>query len=221
LKLNSLTAVMHPQFWHKKWESGILGFHRSQPNPSLVKYIEGLGLAAQSRVFVPLCGKSRDIDWLLSKGYRVVGVELSVIAIQQLFNRLSIEPAISTKGAITCYSASNIDILVGNIFDATKALVGSVDLIYDRASLVALPPQMRNQYTAHLLDITAKAPQLLMVFTYEQSLMEGPPFSINSDEIMRHYGEYYDLSRIESTAVKGGLKGKVEAQKDVWLLQTA
>lgn len=32
------------------------------------------------RIFLPLCGKTLDIGWLLERGYRVVGAELRLLS---------------------------------------------------------------------------------------------------------------------------------------------
>jgi len=75
------TFFMETSFWHKKWEQNEIAFHQGEANPLLVKYFTELSLEKGSRVFVPFCGKTLDISWLLSNGYRVAGVELSKIAI--------------------------------------------------------------------------------------------------------------------------------------------
>ena len=98
-------------------------------------------------------------------------------------------------------------------------MLGLVDAIYDRAALVALPEEMRNRYTAHLMEITDKAPQLLICYEYDQNLMEGPPFSVSNEEINLHYRDSYHLTPIESANVPGGIKGKGPAKENVWLLQ--
>ncbi|MEM7759685.1 MAG: thiopurine S-methyltransferase [Cyanobacteria bacterium P01_A01_bin.40] len=211
---------MDASFWLQKWQKNELGFHKSEANPILVKYFPELALAQGSRVFVPLCGKTLDIAWLLANGYRVAGAELIEIAIEQLFMELGVEPKISEAGEVKHYSAKNIDIFVGNIFDLSSKMLGSVDAIYDRAALVALPQEIRNRYTAHLTEITETAPQLLVSYEYDQNLMKGPPFSISIEEANLHYGDSYDLTLIQSTNVLGGLKGKCAAKENVWLLQT-
>ncbi|MEM9509905.1 MAG: thiopurine S-methyltransferase [Cyanobacteria bacterium P01_E01_bin.35] len=211
---------MNVSFWLQKWQKNELGFHKSEANPILVKYFPELALAQGSRVFVPLCGKTLDIAWLLSNGYRVAGAELIEIAIEQLFMELGVEPKISEAGEVRHYRAKNIDIFVGNIFDLSSKMLGSVDAIYDRAALVALPQDIRNRYTAHLTEITETAPQLLVSYEYDQNLMKGPPFSISNQEVNQHYGDSYDLTFIQSTNVLGGLKGKCAAKENVWLLQT-
>ena len=210
---------MEIDFWHERWEKNEIAFHKTEANPLLVKYFKQLALANGSRVFLPLCGKTLDISWLLSNGYRVAGSELSTIAIEQLFTGLGMEPKISRLGEIDHYSARNIDIFVGDIFHLSKKMLGLIDAIYDRAALVALPKVIRDQYTAHLIKITDQAPQLLICYEYDQSLMEGPPFSISSGELDQHYGDHYQLSAITSVSVPGGLKGKCVAKENVWLLQ--
>lgn len=210
---------MDASFWHQRWEKNDIAFHESTVNPLLVKYFKDLSLAKGSRVFLPLCGKTLDISWLLSKGYRVAGAELSKIAIEQLFTELGIEPERSRINRIDHYSAKNIDIFVGDIFDLSSEILGPVHAIYDRAALVALPEEIRKRYTAHLTQMTNKAPQLLICYEYDQSLMEGPPFSISNEEVNQLYRENYDLILIVSTNVPGGLKGKCAAKENVWLLK--
>ncbi len=210
---------MDANFWHERWKTNNIGFHEGAANALLVKYFKQLSLAKGSRVFLPLCGKTLDIPWLLSNGYRVVGAELSEIAIEQLFTELGVQPKISEVGEMDRYSAKNIDIFVGDIFNLSREVLGSVDAIYDRAALVALPEEMRQRYSAHLMQITNKAPQLLICFEYDQSLMEGPPFSVSNDEVNRHYRGSYDLTLLANIDMPGGLKGKCAAKENVWLLK--
>lgn len=210
---------MEASFWQEKWEKNELGFHRSEANPLLVNYFNKLSLEKGSRVLLPLCGKTLDIAWLLSQGYRVAGAELIATAIEQLFDELGVVPEITSLGDVKHYSAKNIDIFVGDIFNLSGKTIGSVDAVYDRAALVALPEHMRIRYTAHLMEITDRAPQLLINYEYDQTLMAGPPFSVRNEEVKQHYQDHYDLTLIASTNVEGGLKGICAAQENVWLLQ--
>ena len=210
---------MDPSFWHRRWEKNEIAFHEGKANLLLVKYFTELSLAKGRRIFVPLCGKTLDISWLLSNGYRVAGAELSQIAIEQLFMEIGLQPEISTVGEVEQWSANNLDIFVGDIFALSRKMLGPVDAIYDRAALVAFPDEMRTRYSMHLTEITGTAPQLLICYDYDQSLMEGPPYSVTSEEVKRHYAGKYDLRLIASTAVPGGLKGKCAAKENIWLLK--
>jgi thiopurine S-methyltransferase len=210
---------MEANFWHQKWERGEIGFHESDTNPLLIHHFKTLQVDVGGRVFLPLCGKTRDIAWLLAGGYRVAGAELSPLAIEQVFNELGVEPEITQVGKLTRYSASGIDIFVGDIFELSAEDLEPVDAIYDRAALVALPEGVRERYTAHLIDITGAAPQLLVTLEYDQQVLAGPPFCVSEVEIRRHYSAAYQLQCVESNAVAGGLKGKVAATETAWLLR--
>ncbi|UTW60248.1 thiopurine S-methyltransferase [Kordiimonas sp. SCSIO 12603] len=184
---------MDEQFWHQKWAKNEIRFHLSEANPKLVKYFGELKLYENSRIFLPLCGKTKDIGWLLSNGHSVVGAELSEAAITQLFEELELEPTVTAAGSMKLYSAENIDIYVGNIFDLTDRMLGLVDAVFDRGALVALPAEMRKRYAAHIIDITEGAHQLLICLEYDPALRNGPPFPITDTEVTQHYFDTYQL----------------------------
>jgi len=210
---------MDAGFWHRRWQRDELGFHEGEANGLLVEHFDALSLTKGARAFLPLCGKTRDIAWLLSQGYRIAGAELSALAVEQLFEDLGVEPEITDLGTITRYIAPYIDIFVGDMFDLDGPMLGPVDAVYDRAALVALPEDMRGAYAAHLTTISDRAPQFLICFEYDQACMAGPPFSVPGDEVHRHYDERYDVSQAASKDVAGGLKGRCEATEIAWLLQ--
>ncbi len=212
---------MEASFWHQKWKENDIGFHQGRVNSLLVKYFKSLALAEGKRVFLPLCGKTLDIAWLLSGGYCVVGVELNETAIEQLFSELKVEPQISDLGNLKYYYAKDIDIFVGDIFELSAEILGEVDAVYDRAALVALPAATRKRYTAHLTNITHNVPQLLISYEYDQSLIAGPPFSISATEIRQHYQSVYNITPLATVQVPEGMKGKCAADEHVWLLQNS
>ena len=210
---------MEASFWHQKWVRGEIGFHQKDINPFLLKHLEKLNIPKGSRIFLPLCGKTRDFLFLLESGYQVIGAELSELANKELFKELCLNPEITPVGELIRYSAQDIDVLVGDIFDVTAEYLGHKSAIYDRAALVALPVEIRARYTSHLMNITKLAPQLLITFEYDQKLMDGPPFSLTESEIKHHYGSKYELKVLESNFVSGGLKGKIKSTETAWLLQ--
>jgi len=76
---------MQADFWQKRWERDQIGFHLAEVNPYLQQYWPALGLAAQTRVLVPLCGKSLDLIWLADQGFEVLGIELAEKAVEDFF----------------------------------------------------------------------------------------------------------------------------------------
>ncbi|KUJ84661.1 thiopurine S-methyltransferase [Microbulbifer flavimaris] len=210
---------MDPEFWHRRWQDNEIGFHEPRANPALVRNLELLGQHKGSRFFLPLCGKTLDIGWLLGRGFQVAGAELSQLAVEQLFEELGVSPEVSDLGKLKHYRAPNLDIFCGDIFELSSDILGPVDATFDRAALVALPQQMRHRYVSQLVDVTRHAPQLLVTFVYDQALMAGPPFSIDDDEVNCRYQEHYQLRLLESKAIPDGLKGLVPAEQHVWLLR--
>lgn len=214
---------MEHSFWHSKWQKNEIGFHEPEGNALLVKYSSFLigddsPSSSSSRIFVPLCGKTRDIGWLLAQGCEVVGAELSEVAITQLFEELGVEPTISTSTNGKVYTKDGLTVYVGDIFKLTSSDIGDVTGVYDRAALVALPSPLREQYSAHLIAITQCAPQLIISFDYDQNEMAGPPFSVNEKTVDSLYSADYNIQRLERSVLEGGLKGKVDADNLVFAL---
>lgn len=209
---------MEASFWHNRWHTNQTGWHEPAVNPLLATHFPSLKVPPGGRVFVPLCGKSLDLGWLMSRGYAVAGAELSELAVTQLFAELGMEPSISDIGKLKLFHGEKIDIFVGDIFDLSREILGPVDAVYDRAALVALPETMRPRYTTHLKAITGMAPQLVIGYEYDQTVVAGPPFSVTSDELRRHYSGDYTLKLLARLEVPGGLKGKCPATEHIWRL---
>lgn len=208
---------MKHEFWHDKWQSNNIGFHLSSPNPLLIKHIQSLNLQPQARIFIPLCGKSLDIHWLLEQGFHVTGIDLSPIAIEELISELKLEFTVSQVGDLTHYHHQNIDLYVGDFFELNIDHISKIDATYDRAALVALPEHMRETYTQNLVQLTQNAPQLLISFEYDQDLLAGPPFSVPEQELRKYYASRYQIKQLASEYEK--LKGKVDAKENVWVLE--
>ncbi|HEY0922738.1 thiopurine S-methyltransferase [Rheinheimera pacifica] len=209
---------MNPEFWQEKWQKREIAFHQAAANPLLVSWFNQLEIAPGATVFLPLCGKSLDIHWLLAQGYHVVGAELSEMAVQELFAELGLTPGVSSAGNLLHYQSDKLQVFVGDIFQLSKDTLGPVAAIYDRAALVALPDAMRQRYAQHLITISQGAPQLVICFEYDQAQLAGPPFSVDSLEMHKLYSSVYSLTCLEKLEVPGGLKRKCQATEIGWLL---
>ncbi len=185
---------MKKEFWLERWERGEIGFHQDEINPYLRQYWSELSNSHVGEVFVPLCGKSLDMTWLRRHGCKVFGVELSSIAVQDFFRENGQSPTRAISGKFESCEADGIRILCGDFFDLSKDDMVHVSAVYDRASLVALPPDMRERYARHLVDILRPATQILLVtFDYPQAEMQGPPFAVSVNDVETLYGKYADV----------------------------
>lgn len=182
---------MEADFWHNRWENELTGFHLDEVNPHLKANWSVLNLEKNARIFVPLCGKTLDLIWLAEQGFQVVGVELSVLAAEAFFAENNLAAQQSQVDGFTLWQSENISMFCGDFFNLSTKILGQVDAVYDRASLIALPPAMRQNYADKLTELTLAAPKLLITLEYEQSKMDGPPFSVSQDEVKSLYqGEY-------------------------------
>lgn len=181
---------MKTDFWLERWERQEIGFHQDEINPHLIEHWQELAPAPGATVFVPLCGKSRDMLWLRRRGHAVRGVEISPIAARAFFEENGYEPRHLTSDRHEHYEADDIRIYCGDFFDLGKDDLKGVGAVYDRASLVALPPEMRQRYADHLVEILPPGTKiLLLTFDYPQAEMPGPPFAVSPDEVQALYGD--------------------------------
>ncbi len=188
---------MNPDFWLERWQHNEIGFHQQEINTHLQDYWLWLALPVGCRVFVPLCGKSRDLLWLRARGHEVLGVEVSPLAVRDFFAENGLTPQVARDGAFERCTAEGLSILCGNFFDLTPALLAGVAGVYDRASLIALPPEMRVRYAEHLATILPReAETLLVTMEYRQEEMNGPPFSVLEDEVHRLYEFHYTVTTL-------------------------
>ena len=162
-----------------------------------------MNLPAGSRVFVPLCGKSLDLIWLAEQGHQVVGVELSPLAAEAFFseNKLIVER--QQVGDLELWQSEKISLFCGDFFALTTEILGQVDAVYDRASLIALPPAMRQDYAEKMAELAQSAPKLLVTLEYDQSKMDGPPFSVSEDEVQTLYQAKYQVKQLMAQDVLG------------------
>ncbi len=188
---------MEPEFWQERWQRDQIGFHQKEVNPQLREYWPRVGALAGARIFVPLCGKSRDILWFARNGYEVVGVELSPIAAEAFFRENDLIPDIVEHDHHTSFSNGAVNILCGDFFALRPADLKGVSVVYDRASLIALPADLRRRYVAHLKHLLdPQARTLLVTLEYPDEHVQGPPFSVGETEVRALYDDTYTLENL-------------------------
>ncbi len=185
---------MENSYWHQRWVAQEIGFNQSQPNQLLQRYCHTLNLQPGDRVFVPLCGKSIDMLWLVQQGYHVVGVELSLIACESFFIDYNLPVKTIQTESHTIFQSENITVYAGDFFQLNKALIGDIAAVYDRAALIALPATLRRPYVDCLTRLLSPLTKILLITTvYNQSEMPGPPFSVDRNEIETLYSSCLNI----------------------------
>lgn len=175
---------MDAEFWLERWREGRIGFHHDAPMPLLLEHWPSLALPPDSRVLVPLCGKSLDMLWLASQGHRVLGVELSPLAIAQFFEENALRPEIRESPLGRHYLADRIELIQGDAFLLDEATLADCAAVYDRAAIIALPPPLRQRYAAEVYRRLPRGCRGLMItLEYPQAEKSGPPFSVEEPEL--------------------------------------
>jgi thiopurine S-methyltransferase len=211
---------MDPDYWLERWQQGRIGFHRLDANPRLVEHHKVLD--GVIRVLVPLCGKSADLEWLVVRGFEVVGIELSELAAQAFFSERGFVPERRERGRFVELSHGNVSIWVGDFFAARGDELGYFDGAYDRAAMIALPEDLRARYAAHLRTLfTPKAKLLLLTLHFDAA--DGPPFSVSPEEVAAAYAGA-KMTSLASNDARADAPGPVErgatfVHENVYLLE--
>lgn len=183
---------MEKEFWKSRWESNQIGFHLNEFNPKLIAFFPRLQLIKNNIILVPFCGKTKDLLYLEEQGLVVIGVELSSLAVECFFaeNNLSYKKSSESNFEVYQCQEKNITLYCGDFFTFTKINNQTIDAIYDRAALIALPPEMRVSYSEVINSFLSKKARLLLITITYQENIEGPPFSVPESDVNRYYNQY-------------------------------
>lgn len=193
---------MECDFWIERWRDGQTGFHQKRVTPLLQKFWPGLNLSPGSQVLVPLCGKSLDMIWLAEQGHRVLGIELATLPVEQFFQENNLQPTIHQAADGVHYLADNIEIICGDIFEVKANTLANCTGVYDRAALIALPASMRKHYTQHVYSQLADDyAGLLLTLEYDQTQMDGPPFSVYEVEVMALFSPHSEATVLDRRGI--------------------
>ena len=110
------------------------------------------------------------------------------------------------SGPFARYRSDRIQILCGDFFSLTPALLHDVMAVFDRASLIALPPAMRIRYVGKLKALLQPPVRTLMLtLAHEEELFSPPPHPVYDDEVRSLYQPWCEVEFLETTetVVKG------------------
>ncbi|RLA64356.1 MAG: thiopurine S-methyltransferase [Epsilonproteobacteria bacterium] len=210
---------MEKSFWIKNWKKNNIGFHNSEYNELLLKHFNSFTLEQSAKVLVPLCGKSLDLIWLATQGHHVTGVEVSPLAVENFFseNNFKFNSSVEEKFKRFSCQGPSLDILEGDFFDLNKEVLGRINFIYDRAAIVALPPDLRKKYTEVITSILTPGDQMLLVaMEYEFPELIGPPFPVFEHDIRAYYEKNFSIKILEEIVKEVDHPRFTEAGVKLW-----
>ncbi len=210
---------MKYSFWLQKWEKNEIGFHQADVHELLRHYWPSekiqRRLPEKLCVFVPLCGKSLDMLWLWQQGCHVYGNELSEIAVQAFFNENELSFTVQAESSGKIYKHHKLQIYQRDFWSLHTKNLQDINIIYDRAALIALPDTMRQHYVQHLQYLVPQAAIFLISIEYEVGLFTGPPFCVSETEIRNLYANHYTITKL--TENKSAVRNFPICEKLYWL----
>lgn len=193
-----------------------MGWHREGVHEAWQKYgdmiVPNLNDEAQVcahpvRVFFPLCGKAVDMAYLATKPAveKVVGIDGIRKALDEFAREhpdLEIKETTFQSATHQRLDGNKITLLKGDFFDLDETVTdGRFPVIFDRASLVAIEPTLREPYVATIGRLIQPGGRIFLVVIEKTSGTEadlhGPPFSVPETEVRRLYEP---LDWVESVA---------------------
>jgi len=161
-----------------------------------------------SRVFVPLCGKDVSLGYLASlpQVKQVVGVEASEVAAQEFSQenpeyKVEITKKNDNNNIFTSYISKNDKLLIniGDFFDSSIESIGNFDIVWDRASLVAIDPKFRINYAKIMNDILNESNGKILLVTFDrrsgsfEAVKAGPPYSVNKQTVYELFDKNFNI----------------------------
>ena len=181
------------------------GWHLAEVNESLLKHGSYILPADDTcrqdyavRIFVPLCGKSVDMAYLAAKqNVEVIGLDGIRLPLEEFateYPSLEIVPLPANSGdKYERFAGKNISFLKGDYFDLDETAAGGrFDAVWDRASIIAIEPHLREQYVETMSRVIKPGGALLVSMLErrtgsEEGRNSGPPFSVSEAEVRRLY----------------------------------
>ena len=187
---------MEKQFWLKKWENPSPGFHQLSTHPFLEKHWKSF-TKSKGKVFIPLCGKSLDIKFIMEQGHEVIGIDLSESAVLAFFEEHEIPYQVEENLRLKKIFGKGITLYVGDLFHLSASELEDVEYVYDSASLVALPFEIRNSYIKFMLRYLKEASIFLITFQFD-NVEVGPPFSIDKKMVENYFTPHFRIDEIDT-----------------------
>jgi thiopurine S-methyltransferase len=178
---------MDKNFWLRKWQDNDTKWSQASVNPHLLTHQHLFGDLAQQTVFIPLCGDSIDMFWFLQQGANVVGVDLSQQAIDHFYATHQLDN-IHPRLTLFCDDLFNLD----------REHLGNIDLVYDRAALIALTTEQRQRYVTTINAILQPTTKIFLISAdYQAPTTDAPPFPVSDTEVNSLYSPQYAITRLE------------------------
>ncbi|KAJ2764065.1 hypothetical protein IWQ56_004625, partial [Coemansia nantahalensis] len=186
-----VAAGDYNEIWHRCWSESRTAWDRGEVSPALRQLIDEKGWELPSGLgIVPGCGRGYDAMFLARPGLRMVGADLSSLAVDAA-------TAIRDERGIP---ADQVEFATLDFFDFAVP-EGGYQVAYDYTFFCALHPSMRAAWGARYAEIMAPGAHLIaLMFPLAKDDADrerGPPFLVCEDDYRRALGDCFELIHID------------------------
>ncbi len=158
------------------------------------------------KVLIPGCGRAHDAAVFLKQGLEVTGVDLSEEAIRTAKDLWK-----NTRG-LELIASTNEEYALNH--------KGLYSLVFDRAMLCALSPEVRPRYVKAVTDVLASGGIFSSIAFHKlHGEFKGPPFAIQEEAMTRLFTESFTLMGCYRVAAPSPLP--VVAEETLWIWKKA
>nr|CAH0099717.1 unnamed protein product [Daphnia galeata] len=151
------------------------------------------------RIFVPLCGKTKDLRWIYDQGHEVVGLDGVEKPILEFFQEQGLNFSKGNEGGFQFYVSDDgrLKIYHSDLFALQPEVCGKFDAVWDRGSMVAILAEEREKYAKLLKSLlNENFSYLIDTMQYDQSQFSGPPLSVPVEEVKRLFGDTCEVETL-------------------------
>lgn len=219
---NTLTL----EFWDKRWVDGNSQWQENDGCELLWQNIDSImqkffptKKAEDLKVFIPLCGKAKDIYLFYKMGFTVVGIEFAPLPIKEFFDENEIAEVSTAKKPFTKSPDGRLILGEGDLFSFQaegKLPFPKYDIVWDRGSFVAINENDRERYAAFMKSLAGEGGiQIINIVEYDRAEYGGPPLASNQEELQNYYGADATIELLGRT----DRLGEDQEDRQVWIDQ--
>lgn len=183
--------------WDERYRMGDTPWEKGEPAPPLLELLErmGVGIFGEGPVLVPGCGLGHDVRALAASGLKVVGLDLSTLAVE----RARATPAVGGE----TYE-------MGDFLDPAWRIGRSFTAVWEHTCFCAIDPDQRRNYAEAVAGLLEEGGILAGVFFLtpfdpgEEAV--GPPFATTLEELEQWFSPWFE--RIHGWAPQRAYPGR-------------
>nr|AAW25275.1 SJCHGC01817 protein [Schistosoma japonicum] len=200
--------------WLRRWDTNQTGWHINFVHRSLIAFWNELcpSDTPANRLFIPLCGKSVDMEWLYqNKSCQIIGCDIAENPLRQFVNdhkSLNMKERLvyfkNGENVLMFHTDDNrLRLYCCSLFSMDSAPEEPFNLIWDRGSFVAIHPSLRSNYVTLITNITTKDVRWLQeTLNYPPGVHNTAPCSSTDEEMKLLYNKDYNMKLLRYEDIK-------------------